>query len=75
MCSSPTAVSSLAVGVHCVMSLPLSQDNEHNLIMKPGDMVLYESAKLLHGRPGKFFEMCTTIMCGVSRCFVNPEIR
>lgn len=21
--------------------------------MKPGDMVLYESAKLLHGRPGK----------------------
>jgi hypothetical protein len=57
------------------MSLPLSQDNEHNLIMKPGDMVLYESAKLLHGRPGKSFEMCTTIMCGVSRCVVNPEIR
>ena len=29
-------------------------DNEHTLIMKPGDMVLYESAKLLHGRPGKY---------------------
>mmetsp|Transcript_4231 Transcript_4231/g.4385 ORF Transcript_4231/g.4385 Transcript_4231/m.4385 type:complete len:450 (+) Transcript_4231:81-1430(+) len=26
-------------------------DNEHELLMKPGDMVLYESAKLLHGRP------------------------
>jgi hypothetical protein len=25
--------------------------NEHNVIMEPGDMVLYESAKLLHGRP------------------------
>jgi len=30
------------------------QDNEHNIIMKPGDMVLYESAKLLHGRPEMF---------------------
>ena len=29
------------------------QDNEHNLVMRPGDMVLYESAKLLHGRPSK----------------------
>lgn len=28
-------------------------DAEHNLVMKPGDMVLYESAKLLHGRPGR----------------------
>jgi hypothetical protein len=28
------------------------QDNEHQLEMAPGDMVLYESAKLLHGRPG-----------------------
>lgn len=27
-------------------------DNEHSLEMQPGDMVLYESAKLLHGRPG-----------------------
>jgi prolyl 4-hydroxylase len=27
-------------------------DNEHNVVMKPGDMLLYESAKLLHGRPG-----------------------
>lgn len=27
---------------------------EHELEMQPGDMVLYESAKLLHGRPGKF---------------------
>jgi prolyl 4-hydroxylase len=27
-------------------------DNEVNLVMQPGDMVLYESAKLLHGRPG-----------------------
>lgn len=25
--------------------------NEHNVTMAPGDMVLYESAKLLHGRP------------------------
>ena len=30
------------------------EDNEHNIIMKPGDMVLYESAKLLHGRPQAF---------------------
>ena len=28
-------------------------DNEHRLVMQPGDMVLYESAKLLHGRPGR----------------------
>jgi prolyl 4-hydroxylase len=27
------------------------QDQEHELEMAPGDMVLYESAKLLHGRP------------------------
>ena len=26
--------------------------NEHNVTMAAGDMVLYESAKLLHGRPG-----------------------
>ena len=25
--------------------------NEHNITMEPSDMVLYESAKLLHGRP------------------------
>lgn len=24
---------------------------EHTVIMKPGDILLYESAKLLHGRP------------------------
>ena len=29
-------------------------DNEHEVIMEPGDMVLYESAKLLHGRPSPF---------------------
>lgn len=29
-------------------------DNEHNVTMAKGDMVLYESAKLLHGRPEKF---------------------
>jgi hypothetical protein len=29
------------------------EENEHNVIMKPGDMVLYESAKNLHGRPGE----------------------
>lgn len=29
-------------------------DNEHSVIMKPGDMLLYESAKLLHGRPTVF---------------------
>jgi hypothetical protein len=52
------------------MSLPLSQDNEHNLIMKPGDMVLYESAKLLHGRPGKLSEMCIYVrrFCAVCVC-------
>jgi len=27
------------------------QDNEHSINMQPGDMLLYESAKLLHGRP------------------------
>jgi prolyl 4-hydroxylase len=27
------------------------EDKEHEVLMKPGDMVLYESAKLLHGRP------------------------
>ena len=26
-------------------------DSEHEVLMRPGDMVLYESAKLLHGRP------------------------
>lgn len=26
----------------------------HNVTMKPGDMVMYESAKLVHGRPYKF---------------------
>eukprot|EP00597_Dinobryon_sp_UTEXLB2267_P007086 CAMPEP_0170085228 /NCGR_PEP_ID=MMETSP0019_2-20121128/20163_1 /TAXON_ID=98059 /ORGANISM="Dinobryon sp., Strain UTEXLB2267" /LENGTH=484 /DNA_ID=CAMNT_0010301583 /DNA_START=81 /DNA_END=1532 /DNA_ORIENTATION=- len=30
------------------------QDNEHRVVMKAGDMVLYESAKLLHGRPDPF---------------------
>ncbi|KAJ1406554.1 hypothetical protein B484DRAFT_209656 [Ochromonadaceae sp. CCMP2298] len=30
------------------------EDNEHRVVMKPGDMVLYESAKLLHGRPDTF---------------------
>ncbi len=25
--------------------------NEHNITMKPGDMIFYESARLLHGRP------------------------
>ena len=29
-------------------------DEEVDLAMEPGDMVLYESAKLLHGRPGDF---------------------
>ena len=29
-------------------------DNEHFVEMQPGDMVLYESAKLLHGRPSPF---------------------
>ena len=29
---------------------------EHELEMQPGDMVLYESAKLLHGRPGTLFK-------------------
>lgn len=28
--------------------------NEHSVVMKPGDMLLYESAKLLHGRPDVF---------------------
>lgn len=27
---------------------------EHDVIMRPGDMLLYESAKLLHGRPDTF---------------------
>jgi prolyl 4-hydroxylase len=26
--------------------------NEHQVIMKPGEIVFYESSKLLHGRPG-----------------------
>jgi len=30
------------------------EGNEHNVTMKPGDMVLYESARLLHGRPDTF---------------------
>lgn len=29
-------------------------DNEHTVLMEPGDMLLYESAKLLHGRPDPF---------------------
>jgi len=29
-------------------------EREHNVSMAPGDMVLYESAKLLHGRPDTF---------------------
>jgi len=27
------------------------EENEHWITMEPGDMVLYESAKMLHGRP------------------------
>lgn len=30
------------------------EDNEHQVIMQKGDMLLYESAKLLHGRPATF---------------------
>lgn len=30
------------------------QDREHSILMKPGDMLLYESSKLLHGRPDAF---------------------
>lgn len=30
------------------------EDNEHNITMSAGEMVLYESAKLLHGRPEPF---------------------
>jgi prolyl 4-hydroxylase len=33
--------------------------NEHRINMEPGDMLLYESAKLLHGRPGRL-EYCWT---------------
>jgi prolyl 4-hydroxylase len=29
------------------------EENEHSITMRPGDMLLYESAKLLHGRPSK----------------------
>ncbi len=29
-------------------------DNEHSVLMEAGDMLLYESAKLLHGRPEPF---------------------
>lgn len=30
------------------------EDHEHSVSMEPGDMLLYESAKLLHGRPEPF---------------------
>lgn len=33
-------------------------DNEHWVTMKPGDMLLYESAKMLHGRPGMLYSSC-----------------
>lgn len=33
-------------------------ENEHWITMAPGDMVLYESAKMLHGRPGKRGDIC-----------------
>ena len=26
----------------------------HSIVMKPGEMILYEGAKLIHGRPTKF---------------------
>jgi hypothetical protein len=29
-------------------------DKEHAVMMQPGDMLLYESAKNLHGRPGRY---------------------
>jgi hypothetical protein len=29
------------------------EDKEHWVVMKPGDLLLYESAKALHGRPGE----------------------
>ena len=35
--------------------------NEHSVIMKPGDMLLYESAKALHGRTGK---QAMDLLCG-----------
>jgi hypothetical protein len=33
------------------------EDNEHSIIMRPGDLLLYESAKLLHGRPSQYLFM------------------
>jgi hypothetical protein len=29
-------------------------DVEHSVAMKPGDLLLYESAKAIHGRPGEY---------------------
>ena len=42
------------------------EDQEHSVVMKPGDMLLYESAKLLHGRPGNKLLILFTI----NTCFL-----
>jgi hypothetical protein len=33
------------------------QDKEHNVTMVPGEMVLYESARALHGRPSTYLRL------------------
>ena len=48
------------------------QHREHNVSMQPGDMVLYESAKLLHGRPSNSLHACPfycVLYCDCRVCF------
>ena len=57
LCFSTPPPRSILSFLHLSMQWPLlildHDDNEHEVLMRPGDMVLYESAKLLHGRPSK----------------------
>lgn len=46
-------------------------DEEHELEMQPGDMVLYESAKLLHGRPGIIFYFFKINLINSYMCSTN----
>ena len=42
------------------------EENEHWITMEPGDMVLYESAKALHGRPSTYLWISYLIVFSIS---------
>ena len=61
----PPLFSSLIIRAQWPLLILDHNDKEHEIKMSPGDMVLYESAKLLHGRPSTFtiWVLSSTIFC------------